>query len=1149
MVPNTSPVTSSWTNPGANFNLSDGAKWNSSWWDNTYDFAIGNNGTNTVFFRDEIWSLRSTWFYSRDNVFPKLSRNTQYTLSFGLWQDAINTFGGSGITPATGRFNISLIVANNVDESLVWQWLDRARNGSDCSGGGWGQCYIMYSGTVIQNQIVPTSSATALSVSKTFTVPVSDTAQLLLYITFPEQSSRATGNYYYFNNLSLVRSDQARSFGSPLTVSSTYVNVPVQPALPTPTQTNCPHKRTGLLNWHSPSTWPGGVVPAANGSPITLPENSAILISSCSLSPTGTYGTITIPQTSELIFNDATINMKVQNIFVQGHLWIGSETCRLYSYITITLVDGAVLAEPSGKKGITTSPTGIIDIHGKLYQATWTRLAASAEINDDRIIVMDNVNWEVGQRVVILTSVWKDHENPQNEVRTIAAIEGKKIQFTQPLNFFHYAGSEYQAEVGLLSRRILIQGDEASETSKVGGHIQARGPFARFSGVQAYRMGQTNVLAKYPFHFHMMGESPTSYFRDCSVEHSYYRCFTVHGTNSTTISRNVAYDVMGHCYYLEDGVEEKNVFEYNFAAYPKPIKTFNFDATGGSQSGITIYQSADLLIPADAAPGGFYISNANNDFIGNIGSGGFSAFSFINFPLPIGNHRTSTLIPQERPLRTFYGNTAHSSGYYWNQAACVYTGGTQQYQADNTLFYNVGRVERNTKDDSGAPAWMIFNHTRVYMCNRGLNHWGKRAEATNYAAHDVTKGLTLFGEAWVDNAVIEGRSGNPLLTNFPQQRGFEYYDTFVKTILTNLTFKNFAKSPTTPFRDTSNGTYAIVSMTHSDKFKPQGINAAKNIRFVNVWDGGEIGNNIRTTGASRYYNIIDWDGSILDFPFGNNVPVVIGSANDEPYITGDNSSLRIKEWWNIHSSCILKPEYDVYACRKQSNQEIANIQLDIDELTNNVDIWPDSWPEIAVGTAGINVGTVSQFGYTGADRRATIVSKNPGVTGITGDNGWYFNLDGGSPNIFYIRAMQLPTTTIPTGRTYIIVSLRYPAAATFDIRAMHLYKSELNNTLLTSGTFEQMYSNADGLVYNERNSGDGYKWLFMKILDRHFYNSADLTAGNYARGGVKLYDVMVFYWYKITVTCSGCTGTTRSGVTYYPVTDVVPPSVATLRTG
>ena len=47
----------------------------------------------------------------------------------------------------------------------------------------------------------------------------------------------------------------------------------------------------------------------------------------------------------------------------------------------------------------------------------------------------------------------------------------------------------------------------------------------RLEGVLAYRMGQRNTLGAYPFHWHNIGwVSNSSYARDCSVYHAFYRC-------------------------------------------------------------------------------------------------------------------------------------------------------------------------------------------------------------------------------------------------------------------------------------------------------------------------------------------------------------------------------------------------------------------------------------------------------------------------------------------------------------------------------------------------------------------------------------------------------------------------------------------------
>ena len=140
--------------------------------------------------------------------------------------------------------------------------------------------------------------------------------------------------------------------------------------------------------------------------------------------------------------------------------------------------------------------------------------------------------------------------------------------------------------MGLLDRTINLMGDSSSDNDKFGGHVIIRGT-AQVEGVRTYRMGQLNMLARYPLHFHMVGDGSGMYFRDNAIEKSYFRCAVVHGTNSTLLSRNVAFNNFGHCYYLEDGVEEQNTFEFNLAVY---TRTIGAPSTGGSTS-----QSDDVI--------------------------------------------------------------------------------------------------------------------------------------------------------------------------------------------------------------------------------------------------------------------------------------------------------------------------------------------------------------------------------------------------------------------------------------------------------------------------------------------------------------------------------------------------------------------------
>ena len=174
-------------------------------------------------------------------------------------------------------------------------------------------------------------------------------------------------------------------------------------------------------------------------------------------------------------------------------------------------------------------------------------------------------------------------------------------------------------------------------------------------GLELHRMGQTNTLGRYPIHFHVLGdECADCYFQDSSIHESYYRCISIHGTNNMTVSENVAYDVTGFCYYLEDGVEEYNTLSYNLAAH---IHIIGNPAIGGSQRINPVNASANLLLPADITASGFYITNLKNVIIGNVASGGWAGFAFPAFDKPTGPHRDLDYSPRKMPSLVFDGNT------------------------------------------------------------------------------------------------------------------------------------------------------------------------------------------------------------------------------------------------------------------------------------------------------------------------------------------------------------------------------------------------------------------------------------------------------------------------------------------------------------
>lgn len=140
---------------------------------------------------------------------------------------------------------------------------------------------------------------------------------------------------------------------------------------PNPRGLACPWNEPNLTLWEDPATW-GGSVPSPVMAQIVLPANTKVLVTSCSFNPNDIYNLISIPPTSELIFDDAPITLNVRNIYVQGQLRIGSPTCRLYSNLTITFYGSQTNADMisigMGSKGIGVANGGFVRKNFLVFQ-------------------------------------------------------------------------------------------------------------------------------------------------------------------------------------------------------------------------------------------------------------------------------------------------------------------------------------------------------------------------------------------------------------------------------------------------------------------------------------------------------------------------------------------------------------------------------------------------------------------------------------------------------------------------------------------------------------------------------------------------------------------------------------------------------------
>ena len=899
---------------------------------------------------------------------------------------------------------------------------------------------------------------------------------------------------------------------------------PDAPGVEVTSQSQCPFDEAGLTEWGSLFSTQTTVV---------LPANTRVVAGRSDLWGRR-FDTITVPASSELILRDEDIAFSVKGIYVEGKLRIGAPTCRLQGPIDIRFYGshGEDVLHGFGTKGLAVVGTGEVDIFGRRFAPTWTRLARKVESGDDRVYLQEAVNWFPGQEVVVLTTIPDDTDlntANQNEVMVVRSVgdNGRLVQFTSALQHNHYAGTEYQGEVALLSRQVMLSGEP--DLDGFGGHLLAAGRRARIAGVASRYMGQTNAMGRYPFHMHLLGSNSGSYFSDNVARDTYFRCYTIHGTHDAVVTENIAFNATGSCYYVEDGVEENNTFSHNMAAYVKPI---GVPASGVAQAGEVVLQdlnagglrSGQRIQPADASATGFYFSNAHNSIIGNVASGGWAGFGFPGLPTPIGVFKNTNFVPNSRPTLKFLGNTAHSTGNYWSAAAGVYIGGELAFTDDSKtrLEWASGRADRSTRLESeqgfqsweGTALWMRFENTRVYASNKGMLHWGKRAEIDGFEFHDVGRSVTLFGEAWLGNGLVNGVSGNAD-AGFADRHhdGFQFYDISVKSVVTGVTFRNFEKATCRqafivagktdwPKDDSSCSAYTpgqnmfnVVwsALFHSDVFKPQQISATRGITYENVDTDLLVGIKIVESGASRFFNFIDFDGS--------------ATLEGRPTIVGSNLN-----WWEVCSDCRFQETWKTWLCPKApagvEEREVAHIKV------TTPDISPSNG---GIGQSGVcgeggptkwdwsncNVGYVALWNRDSIVRKSTITQNN-GITGVTG-TGWYMWLDGGAPKKFELAPEQVPNESTLRFAT------SYPAGTTFTVTAEHRWQWRLSRTLEAASSLAEVEADPLGKYFFDTRANTLY--LRPKLPET-------VDGGKFVRGGAWVYDTHTAYKIIVEASCA-----------------------------
>jgi cell migration-inducing and hyaluronan-binding protein len=651
--------------------------------------------------------------------------------------------------------------------------------------------------------------------------------------------------------------------------------------------------------WSDPSTWSDGALPE-EGDVVTIGEDMEVVLD---ISPPGLNG---INLNGALTFaDDANLELTTEWILNRGELQIGTESDPYSGNATITLTDNVPGENINGMgdRGIM-NVLGTLSLHGDRENA-WTKLAETAKAGSTRIEVLDASGWRVGDEIVLAST---DYNPRQAEQRHISRIRGNRITLDEPLDYMHYGeitfGVDERGEVGMLTRNIKVQASEDAEDTYFGGHIMAMdGSTMTVSGIELTRMGQHLELARYPIHWHINGDVTGQYIQNSAIHDTYNRCVTIHGTDNLRVENNVTYNTVGHCFFMEDGIETGNQVVHNLGIQTKchptlPCEPTNLAPGRPASNG---QSSEHVLLPSDNTASTFWITNPDNSYRDNVAAGSDAIGYWFALPVhPIGAFEGTQISantwPRRTKVREFSGNTAHSNfdGFMFDRGP----------RPDNTFSvvgsnYHIGYAD--PADTSSEKLVSIFEDFTSYK-NRNGAVWG-RGELhlfPNLRVADNAIGFThaasLVGQTAYTSKVVDslfvgetdnignpgtaeeiayGRSLPNHMADFPI-RGYEYYD--MRHDVVNTTFVNYEPNAT---RDAGAMSYLMYT-----SFGMSIENAAEGVTFVNAkpvsfppvvqkW-ASDLGRGNAWRGAA----IHDKDGSIGGIP-GAYIVLDNGIASDE----------------------------------------------------------------------------------------------------------------------------------------------------------------------------------------------------------------------------------------------------------------------------
>nr|BAJ99121.1 predicted protein [Hordeum vulgare subsp. vulgare] len=305
-----------------------------------------------------------------------------------------------------------------------------------------------------------------------------------------------------------------------------------------------------------------------------------------------------------------------------------------------------------------------MQIHGNAPRTVYARLNDHAKQNDTVITVDSLVGWKVGDSIAISPTTFP--KTSQSDFRTIVSIDAAKNQVTlnQGLSFARWGKLQYMTDQGIkltpgvfkemrahpsvpevlderavivhLTRNIVIEAPNDTDWEAGHGvHFMWQGQSkVQLNGVEFRRCGQAGAIGRYAIHAHMqsynmpdgfawpevsdgkfIGDANETVVRNVAIYDSKNRAIAIHGTCGARYVNNVAFNILGHAFFFEDGSEIRNHFIGNVALKIRPPTAEN------------------RLLRVDEKSSGIWFTNGNNhlrdNIIGDITGSGFGIWNAI----------------------------------------------------------------------------------------------------------------------------------------------------------------------------------------------------------------------------------------------------------------------------------------------------------------------------------------------------------------------------------------------------------------------------------------------------------------------------------------------------------------------------------------